>query len=336
MNNGTLDLRTGTLRPHDRADLITKCTGVDYQAWACPRWTAFLERVIPDEAVRGYVRRAVGYALTGSTRESCVFFLYGGGKNGKSVFTGILEHLLADYWTKTRAETIMQKRDQGIPNDIAALRGLRLCTVSEVNEGQRLNEALIKDLTGGDTLSARLLYGEFFNFKPQFKLWLYGNHKPKVRGTDEGIWRRMRLIPFTVTITEEEKDAELPAKLRAELPGILDWAVQGCTEWQQIGLQEPQQVREATEEYRQEMDNVARFLSDRCTDTPDDRGNCEAPAHPLYRSYDTWCKAANEHACAERTFSEVLTKKGFAKKRTNRGMQYSGIRLLNDEETETL
>ena len=241
--NGTLDLRTGTLRAHNRTDLITKITPINYAPTPCPLWMKFLERVIPDEAMRDYVQRACGYTLTGRISEQCVFFLYGGGKNGKSVFTGVLEHLLADYWGKTRAETLMQKRDQGgIPNDVAALRGLRLCTVSEINNGQRLNEALIKDLTGGDTLSARFLHQEFFNFKPAFKLWLYGNHKPEVKGTDEGIWRRMRLIPFTVTITEEEKDTELPEKLRGELSGILAWAVRGCMEWQRVGLAEPEAV----------------------------------------------------------------------------------------------
>ncbi len=333
--NGTLDLRTGTLHPHVRADLITKCTPIHYAPVTCPLWTKFLTRVIPDEAVRDYVQRACGYALTGRTSAQCVFFLYGNGKNGKSVFTGVLEHLLAEYWGKTRAETLMQKRDQGnIPNDVAALRGLRLCTVSEINNGQRLNEALIKDLTGGDTLSARFLHQEFFNFKPQFKLWLYGNHKPEVKGTDEGIWRRLRLIPFNVTISEEEKDTELPEKLRGELSGILAWAVRGCMEWQRVGLAEPEPVRQATQAYRHEMDNTAQFLAERCTDAPDEWGFCAEFGGNLYEAYETWCKLTGEHACTKRAFGDMLTKKGYAKKRNAKGQQYTGIRLLSESEMQ--
>ena len=332
--NGTIDLRSGELRPHNRADLITKSSPVIYDPQAAaPRWESFLERVLPDAEMRSYVQRACGYTLTGSTEEQCLFFLYGNGKNGKSKFTYALEQLLGDYWGKTRAETLMQKRDQGgISNDVAALRSLRLCTVSEVNEGQRLNEALIKDLSGGDTLSARFLHQEFFSFRPNFKILMYGNHKPTIKGTDEGIWRRIRLIPFLVTIPPEERDPNLEKRFDAELSGILQWVVRGCLKWQEKGLQDPATVTDATQAYRQEMDNTEQFLSDRCTKEPDKEKECFVYCGCLYDNYVEWCKVAGEHPYSMRTFGDTMAKKGYSKIRKNKGKQYLGIRLMSSDE----
>jgi putative DNA primase/helicase len=334
VQNGTLDLQTGKLHPHKRECLITKIAPIDFDPSArCPRWLAFLNRVLPDPELRAYVKRAAGYTLTGDISEQCIFFLYGNGKNGKSVFTSIVEALVGDLWEKTRAETLMAKRDAGgIPNDLACLVGKRLVTVTEMSDGQRLNEGQIKDMSGGDAISARFLHQEFFKFRPQFKLWLYGNHKPTIRGTDEGIWRRIKLIPFTVTIPEEERDKKLTEKLREELTGILAWAVEGCLEWRRNGLWDPLEVRQATQDYRAEMDNVAGFLSERCTNELDQFNGCGEYGGPLYDAYFQWCKTIGEHPCSLRAFGDTMLKKGYTKRRSNKGQYYQGIRLLTTSE----
>jgi P4 family phage/plasmid primase-like protien len=239
VGNGTLDLRTGELRTSRREDLITKTASVDYDPSAqCPTWEAFLDRIMAsNRGLIAFLQRAIGYSLTGSTRERVTFFLFGTGANGKSTLLETIGALLGDYAETTRAETLMVKTyDGGIPNDIAALRAARLVSTSETEEGKRLAEALVKAITGGDTLSARFMRGEFFKFKPAFKLWLATNHKPTIRGTDPAIWDRIRLVPFEVRIPDAEQDRELPAKLREELPGIMAWAVRGCLDWQRNGL----------------------------------------------------------------------------------------------------
>lgn len=289
--NGVLDLRTGEiLNPH-REDYITKQIPVEYDAGAeCPLWHTFLERVLPDVGLRDYVQKAVGYTLTGDVSEQCLFFLYGDGKNGKSTFIEAISSLMGDYFTKARSDTLMMRRNGGIPNDVAALAGSRLVTVSEVSGGQKLDEGLVKDLTGGDTMAARFLYTEHFNFKAGFKLWLYGNHKPTIRGKDEGIWRRIRLIPFTVQIPEAERDGHLPDKLAQELPGILRWAVEGCLLWQKEGLHEPEAVRDAVNEYRREQDGLADFLAESCIV---DRKETIAKKE-LWSVYQSWADSTGE------------------------------------------
>jgi len=307
-SNGTLDLQTGELHPHTQSHLLTKCLPVDLDPSAtAPQWEKFLERVLPDPLVRAYVQRAVGYALTGVTSEQCLFFLFGSGSNGKSIFAGTLEALLSDYWDKTRAETLMQQKNGGgIPNDVAALAGLRLVTVSEVNDGQKLNEALVKDMTGGDRMSARFMRAEFFTFQPVFKLWLYGNHKPQIKGTDDGIWRRMRLIPFTVTIPDDEKDRHLLEKLKQELQGILAWAVRGCMEWQRIGLCEPTGIVEATNGYRNEMDALSDFLTEYCAFDP--QGTVTKKA--LFDVYEQYCRDIGEQGHDTQTpFNKEIRKR---------------------------
>lgn len=306
--NGTLDLQTGELSPHTPIHLLTKCLPVDLDpSAAAPQWEKFLERVLPDPQVRAYVQRAVGYALTGVTSEQCLFFLFGSGSNGKSIFAGTLEALLNDYWDKTRAETLMQQKNGGgIPNDVAALAGLRLVTVSEVNDGQKLNEALVKDMTGGDRMSARFMRAEFFTFQPVFKLWLYGNHKPQIKGTDDGIWRRMRLIPFTVTIPDDEKDRHLLEKLKQELKGVLAWAVRGCMEWQRIGLCEPSEIIEATNGYRNEMDALSDFLTEYCAFDP--QGTVAKKA--LFDVYEQYCRDIGEQGYDKQTpFNKEIGKR---------------------------
>lgn len=233
VGNGTVNLLTGGLWEPRREDYITKQAMTHYDPAAqCPLWLSFLNRIMGgDTEMIGFLQRAMGYALTGSAKEQCLFLLYGVGANGKSTFLNVIGELAGDYGANTPAESLMVQQNSGVRNDIARLRGVRFVTAIETEDGQRLAESLVKSLTGGDTISARFLYGEFFDFTPQFKLFLAANHKPVIKGDDYAIWRRVRLVPFEVTVPEGEQDRDLPEKLRAELPGILNWAIEGCHEW---------------------------------------------------------------------------------------------------------
>jgi len=263
--NGVIDLREGELLEPCRENYITKQIPVDYDQQAeCPTLNRFLERVLPDQSVRRYIQKAIGYTLSGDVSEQCLFFLYGEGKNGKTTLVEIISELMGQYFVKARSDILMIRRNAGIPNEVASLAGSRLVSVSEVSSGQKLDEGLVKDLTGGDTLAARFLYGESFNFKAGFKLWLYGNHKPTIRGKDEGIWRRIRLLPFIVQIPGSERDGHLLDKLRLELPGVLSWALEGFLLWQKEGLHEPGAVSDAVNEYRREQDSLADFIAENC------------------------------------------------------------------------
>lgn len=230
--NGTVDLTTGALRPHRRGDLITRLAPADYDQNAlCPLWERTLVRVLSDPEVRAFVQRSLGYALTGSVREQCVFLWHGGGRNGKATVLEALRHALGDYAAETPAETITARNGGGVPSDVARLAGARFVTARETEEGQRLAESLVKQLSGWDTVTARFLFHEWFEFTPVLKLFLATNHLPQVRGTDEGLWRRIHLVPWDQTLSPGEVDKDLPEKLRAESAGILAWAVRGCLEW---------------------------------------------------------------------------------------------------------
>jgi len=284
--NGTIDLKNGELRPHNRDDLITRMVPVEYDAKAtCPLFLKFLDRIMGgNQSLISFLQKILGYSLTGSTREQCLFFLYGLGANGKSTLLNIVQSLWGDYATRTSSETFLAKKPGSIPNDVAALRGARLAIAVEVEQGRRLAEVLVKEMTGGDTISARFMRAEWFSFKPQFKILLAANHKPIIRGTDFAIWRRIRLIPFTVQIPKEEQDRDLPEKLSAELPGILNWAVAGCLQWHFGGLELPKEVDDATQDYRAEMDVLGGFIAERCIVDP----GADATAAELYKSYTVW------------------------------------------------
>ena len=262
VKNGTVDLRSGKLGPHDRGHLATKMTSIDYDPDAeCPVWRATMSVLFAgDVPLMEYVQRAIGYSITGDTREQVLHLLYGTGANGKSTMLDVIAQLTGEYGMQADFQTFLETGARSGPrNDVARLAGARLVRSSEVGENKKLNEGLIKSLTGGDIVSARFLYSEDFEFKPQFKLWLAANHKPVIRGTDYAIWRRIRLIPFEVTITPQQRDEALPAKLTAELPGILAWAVQGCQDWLADGLRPTERVLAATDEYRAESDVLGAF-----------------------------------------------------------------------------
>jgi putative DNA primase/helicase len=325
--NGTLDLQTGELRPHAPSDLITRRLDVAYRTDAtAPNWDRFIARITNgDPALAAYLQRAAGYSLTGDVSEQCLFFCYGGGSNGKTTFLETLASLLGSYSQRAAAEMLMQQRNGGgIPNDVARLQGSRFVVASEVSEGRRLDESKVKDLTGGDTVTARFMRAEFFDFKPIFKLWMFGNHKPIIRGADNGIWRRLRVLPFLATITEEEKDLHFSQKLKKEMPGILAWCVRGCLDWQRNGLNAPTTVTDATNEYRNEQDIIGAFLSECCVLNP----KAYTPMGELYEAYTAWCECSGEHALPKNQLATQLEKRGYPSKRTMKGFNRHGIGLL--------
>ena len=261
--NGIINLRSGELQPHDVNKFITKITNTEYtDKIDCPLWDGFLFDIFGgDMELIKYLQKSIGYSMSGSTREDCMFFCYGTGRNGKSTFLDIISDMLGDYATNIQPETIMIKQSAGgNTGDIARLKGARFVTSSEPNEGVRLNEGLVKQLTGGDKVTACKKYENEFEFTPEFKLWMSTNHEPVIRGTDVGIWSRIRLIPFNVRISDEKTDRNLKHKLKQELPGILKWAVDGCLLWEREGLIAPTAVLKATSQYRDKMDVITAFL----------------------------------------------------------------------------
>ena len=330
--NGTIDLSTGQLRSHQQADLITRCLTFAYDPEAeCPRWEAFLRRIMDGYAdLLGFIQRSVGYTLTGSTSERCMFILHGGGKHGKTVFLEGLRLLLGDgYTARTPTQTLLTKRGDTIPNDVARLRGVRLVTASETGDGNRLDESLVKDITGGDQIVARFMRGEWFEFTPHFKIYLSTNYRPRVSGTDDAIWDRLRLVPFLIRIPEEERRPmeTMLAEFQEELTGILNWAVRGCLDWQRYGLGEPPEVRIATTEYRDEMDVLGDFLAECCVVHPD----AKAASRYMYAEYRRWATDAGERVLPQKRFSQCMehrgSQAGFRKQHTNQGKTWVGLGL---------
>lgn len=331
--NGIIDLSSGTLSPHTQDSLITKIIPVSYDPkQKCPRWMNFLNVIMNgNQNLIEFLQRAVGYSLTGNIQEQCLFLLHGCGANGKSTFLETIGYMLGDYSQQTPTEMLLARDHSGVPNDIARLRGSRFVTASEVDEGRRMAESLVKQMTGGERLTARFMRGEYFEFVPEFKLWLASNHKPTIRGTDDGIWRRIRLIPFEVTIPPAKRDKDLLDKLKVELPGILNWAVEGCLKWFDKGLSVPEEVRAATADYKGEMDIIAGFLNECCrTDT-----RLSIPSQRLYKRYQDWCRDSGEFELSQKKFSMRLSEKGFKKYRTGSCIVWEGVTLISDDETPT-
>lgn len=325
VQNGVINLRNGELMPHSPALMMTRAGFAEYLP-AAPkkpeRWLAFLDEVTNgDKSLAEYLKRAVGYTLTGSIREQCAFFLYGGGSNGKSTFLDIVSLIMGSYASNAMAETLMVKQYSGGANsDLARLKSARMVISAEPSEGMRLNEGLIKLLTGGESITARFQYGSEFEFKPEFKLWIATNNKPIIRGTDDGIWRRVKLIPFTVHIPADKVDKMLKYKLREELPGILAWAVEGCLAWQKDGLHEPLCVTQASQEYRGDMDTLAAFI-EACIER---KTNGSLPASEIYSVYAKWADEGNEYKMSSQKFGREFAKR-FQKRHTMNGWSYDGI-----------
>jgi putative DNA primase/helicase len=334
VENGTIDLRTGDLREHRRADLITRMVACAYvKAATCPEFMKFLHRIMDGrEDMIGFLRRAIGYALSGSTQEQVIFFFYGGGANGKSTFLNVLLHLLGDYGRQAPSDVLLAKRNDAHPTGVAGLAGARLVSVIEVDEGRRLAEGLVKQLSGGDKVAARFVKKDFFEYAPQFKIFLAANHKPVIRGTDLAIWRRIRLVPFDVSIPPDEQDQQLPDKLRTELPGILAWAIDGCLEWQRVGLAPPAAVLAATDTYRAESDTLGAFIADRCCTGPDEW----VPKAEIYTAFKEWAEESGEHVISKKAFGARLVDRGGIKDgREGSTRFWTGIGLLRTERNDT-
>ena len=330
--NGTLDLRTGDLRPHSPADLLTKCLPLAYDPEAhCSTWITFLEKVMQGNAeLIVFLQRALGYSLTGSTREQCFFLLHGPTKTGKSTFLHIAKALLGPYGTQAEMSTFLHKDRPEVRNDLADLAGMRLVCAIETDEGKRLAEALIKQLTGGtDTIKARFLFEEYFEYRPQFKVFLATNHKPKVNPGDDALWERIRLVPFVVQIPPPERDKQLETKLREELRGILAWAVRGCLAWQRDNsLGEPAAVIQATQGYRAEMDTLAQFLEECCVPGPAHVAKVKASL--LASAYQAWCKRTGNMQIANLAFIKMLEDRGYMRERGHANQYYwHGLGLVD-------
>jgi putative DNA primase/helicase len=325
VRNGTIDLRTGEIREQRPEDLITKIANVDYDRNAdCPEWKKFVMEIMNynTDLIR-FIQVAAGWAITGDTSEQTMFILFGSGANGKSTFLNTIMNLLGDYAIATPTETFMKKNGDQITNDIARLRGTRFVTTTEAEQGKRLSEPLIKQITGNDRMTARFLYGEYFNFVPTFKIWMATNHKPVIKGTDYGIWRRIKLVPFITRIAEERQDKHLEQKLMREGPGILNWLLEGARRWCDAGLRTPNIIINATDEYRAEMDVIGNFIRERCIQG----AGCSIRARELFKCYQDWCGENNEHACSERFLGLRLKELGLEQKRFGDGRYWQGIMI---------
>jgi putative DNA primase/helicase len=321
--DGVVDLRTGRRRRHDPGDHMTKIAAVG-PSGDCPRFLAFLDRITGRDAeLQAYLRRALGYALTGDTREHALFFMHGKGANGKSVLLSTVSGIVGAYQRTAPIETFTASNTDRHPTDLAGLRGARLVTATETEEGRRWADSKIKQLTGGDTVSARFMRQHYFDYKPAFKLFIAGNHKPSLRSVDEAIRRRFHLIPFAVTIPAEERDGELTEKLKAEWPGILQWMIDGSLEWQTEGLRPPAAVIDATAAYLESEDAVAAWIDDRCER---DASSWESSA-ALFASWTTWAEGAGENAGSQRRFAQTIESRGFQSQRKMNARGFLGIRI---------
>ena len=320
-----IDLESGRLIPHDKGMMITKVSPVDYDSEAeCPVWKKFIKEIFGKNSdLINFIQRALGWALTGDTSSQAMFILYGNGANGKSTFINTVMKLMGDYATSTPTETFMQKKGDQASNDIARLKGTRFVSAMEAEYGVKLAEAVIKRLTGDDVISARFLYGEFFDFLPTFKIFMATNHKPKIGGMDNAIWRRIRMIPFEVSFPENKQDRKLSKKLENELPGILAWMVEGALKWGKEGLGNTPAVMEATSAYRHEMSAIETFLDEMCIKK--ETGMVRSSF--LYNAYKKWCDENNERVLSTRGFGMRMAETGTDKVRLSAGNHWLGIEL---------
>jgi len=326
---GVVDLRTGTLRPHRADDHMTKITAIA-PGGECPLWLHFLDRITHgDKELVAFLQRVAGYALTGSTREHALFFAYGTGGNGKGVFLNTLTGIMGAYAAVASMETFTATHGDRHPADLAMLRGARMVTAQETDEGKRWAEAKIKALTGGDPITARFMRQDYFTFMPGFKLLIAGNHKPGLRAVDDAIRRRFHLIPFIAKITAEERDPDLPDRLRDEWPGILAWMIAGCRAWQFEGLKPPDAVTNATEAYLEAEDAVACWLDEEC----DLDANLLAGSSELYASWKAYAERTGEYAGSQKRFSQAMEARGFQGQRLPGGKAgFRGIGLKRAQE----
>lgn len=327
VRNGVIDLRAGELQAPNPNSLISKRTDVMFYPDApCPRWLRFLDEVfLGDRDMIEYIQRCIGYSLTGEMTEQCFFILHGHGANGKSVFTDVLRALLGEYGSAVEFKMFLAGEGTDTGNDLAALRGLRLVVASESEQGKRLDEPTVKTITGGDPIRCRFLFKEFFVYQPQFKIWLVTNHQPVITGTDNGIWRRVRMIPFEAKFQGAAADRDLPKKLRSELPGILAWAVKGAIAWRAHGLEMPEKVAVATEEYRSEMDLLGRFLAEMVVFGDDKRVKLDE----FYTKYKAYTAENGIYTLAKHVLARQMKERGFEQVKSHGFYCWRGVGLIS-------
>jgi putative DNA primase/helicase len=317
---GLVDLRTAEVKTHDPSAMITKITAVG-PTGGCPMWKKHIELVTAgDRDLADYLQRFAGYSLTGETNEEALAFFYGTGQNGKDTFVTTLQLILGDYSRSGAMSTFTESKTERHPTDLAGLRGARMVVASETSGSSRWDEERIKLLTGGSVVSARFMRGDFFDYLPEFKLWIMGNHKPSLRHVDLAIRRRLHLIPFTVKI--EGPDKNFKAKLRPEWPGILQWEIEGCLAWQRLGLSPPSAVINATDEYLTDQDTLGRWLAERCGLDP----NAQTGSSAAYSDWKLWTEAGGEYTGSQKAFTQSLKEKGFKQKKDGT-MYFVGFRL---------
>jgi putative DNA primase/helicase len=330
--SGVVDLQKGEVKPHNKEYLMSKIVPYEVDMNNDPKlWLSFLEQIFQgDKELIHYMQKALGYTLTGSIREQCLFLCYGEGSNGKSVLLDLVSRLLGDYSMNAQVETLLERKfgTGNYTSDLARLKGARFTTTGENNEGSKINEGLIKQLTGGERITARFLYGREFEFYPNFKIWLATNHKPIIRGNDNGIWRRIVSIPFLYKVPEQQRDKDLVFKLQDEIPQILGWAIKGCLMWQKEGLKLPSTIEKSNKEYQNEMDIIATFIEDNAELISGETTS----AKELYEEYEKWAKTSNEWIMSSTRFGRDMAKR-FEKIRKSYGWVYVGIRLNKNSPT---
>ena len=321
--NGTLNLQTGELRPHAKEDYITRKLELNYDPDAkCPVWRSFLTTIFQNcVQIIDFMQRAIGYSLSGSIKEQCLFILFGIGMNGKSTFLKHLYHILGDYALNTPASTLMEKYNDSIPNDVARLKGIRFVTAVESGKKRTLAEAQIKHLTGDDPITARYLNCEYFDFFATFKIFFATNYKPNISGTDKGIWRRIRAIPFEKVIMPEEVDKELDEKLTKEYEGILAWAVEGFKKWQEEGLGSATKIVAATNEYQEESDVIGNYIEERCLVGAE----YKVQASVILKDIQQWAKDGGLRYVNRNEFIDYMKRRGFVKEKLTSGERKGNI-----------
>lgn len=334
---GTVDLRDGKIRKHSPRDFITRETAVAPASGKPERWLAFLDQIMRrDAAMVRYLQKVFGYCLVGETKEHQMYFGYGTGANGKGVMLNTMRNIMGDYGIEATIETFIVNDTSRHPTELADLRGARLVTCGETDEGQRWAEARIKMLTGGDPVKARFMRQDFFTYTPQFKLFLAGNHKPRLSNVDEAIERRFRLIPFTYTVPKADRDVDLAAKIKEEWPQILQWAIEGCLLWQAEGLEPPDAVASATSSYMSQEDAITAWCGECC----EIDGKAFTYTKDLYDSWRDWCSTNGETAGTKRTLGRHLEDREpimhIQKHKRSEGFGFLGIKLKDESLDESL
>jgi putative DNA primase/helicase len=321
--NGTIDLTTGNFREARREDYISMQLNAFYDANAkAPKWEKFLKEVFSgDEELISYIQKAVGYTLTGDTSEQVIFICFGNGANGKSVFLDVLYYLLGDYAANCAFSTFEANNRNQATNDLAALKGKRYVPVIETDEDKRLAEARVKSITGQDPISCRFLFREFFSYVPEFKIWMAVNYKPMIRGTDRGIWRRVRAIPFNQNF-EANPNPYLAAELKEEAAGILNWMLEGVKKWQQERLGTAKAIQEASDEYRKESDLLQQWIDEQV----ELDANATTPSYDAYSSFVQWCTHRGYPRWSSNSFGRAMTEKGFVRKSNGKTREYVGLK----------